>query len=154
PAALRRAGVKAVALLAGEWGAQIAGERATAARLRAQGFAARFWTMEKAGHYYSANIDALMATALDWVVRQGEGAAALQGVARAGRGLARPPLRRAFSANLHGTLAAYVTARPRAHRPFLTFNNPQGGLQRRNRADIRDREEVSGLALGRRNAFS
>lgn len=71
-AALRRAGVKAVALLAGEWGSQIGGERATANKLRAQGFPARFWTMSKAGHYYSADIDALMGEAIDWVVRQGE----------------------------------------------------------------------------------
>jgi hypothetical protein len=69
---LRRAGVKAVALLAGEWGSQIGGERATVEKLRAQGFPAKFWTMSKAGHYYSADIDALMGQAIDWVVRQGE----------------------------------------------------------------------------------
>lgn len=71
-AALRRAGVRAVALLAGEWGSQIAGERATVEKLRAQGYPARFWTMSKAGHYYSADIDTLMGDAIDWVVRQGE----------------------------------------------------------------------------------
>lgn len=70
--ALRAAGIKAVALLAGEWGSQIGGERATAERLRAQGFPARFWTMSKAGHYYSADINHLMGEAIDWVVRQGE----------------------------------------------------------------------------------
>jgi len=69
---LRRAGVKAVALLAGEWGSQIAGERATVAKLEKQGFPAKLWGMPKAGHYYSANIDALMGEAIDWVVRQGE----------------------------------------------------------------------------------
>ncbi len=71
-ATLRRAKVQAVALLAGEWGSQIAGERATAQRLRAQGYPARFFTMQKAGHYYSADIDSLMGQAIDWVVRQGE----------------------------------------------------------------------------------
>ena len=68
-AALKRAGVKAVALLAGEYGSQIKGERATAEKLRAQGFPARFWTMKKAGHYYSSDIDALMGEAIDWVLR-------------------------------------------------------------------------------------
>jgi len=71
-AALRRAGVKAVALLAGEWGSQIAGETATAERLRKQGYPARFWKMSKAGHYYSSDIDSLMGEAIDWVIRQGE----------------------------------------------------------------------------------
>jgi hypothetical protein len=69
-ATLRRSGVKAVALLAGEYGSQIAGERATAVKLKAQGFPARFWTMSKAGHYYSADIDALMGEAIDWAVSQ------------------------------------------------------------------------------------
>lgn len=72
---LRKAGVKAVALLAGEYGSQIGGEKATVEKLNKQGFPARFWTMSKAGHYYSADIDALMGEAIDWVVRQGEVAA-------------------------------------------------------------------------------
>jgi alpha/beta superfamily hydrolase len=71
-ATLKRAGVKAVALLAGDLGSQIQGERATAERLRKQGFPAKFWPMKNAGHYYSADIDALMGEAVDWVVRQGE----------------------------------------------------------------------------------
>jgi hypothetical protein len=70
-AALRQSGVKAVALLAGEWGTQIAGERATVERLRKQGYPARFWTMSKAGHYYSADIDTLMGEAIDWAISQG-----------------------------------------------------------------------------------
>jgi len=69
---LRKAGVKAVALLAGEYGTQIGGERATVEKLRKQGFPARFWMMKRAGHHYSADIDALMGEAIDWVVRQGE----------------------------------------------------------------------------------
>jgi len=28
--------------------------------------------MKNAGHYYSADIDALMGEAVDWVIRQGE----------------------------------------------------------------------------------
>jgi hypothetical protein len=68
---LRRAGVEAVAMLAGEWGSQIGGMRATVKKLRAQGYPARFWAMPKAAHYYSANIDALMGEAIDWVTSQG-----------------------------------------------------------------------------------
>ena len=66
-ATLRAAGVRAVALLAGEVGSQIAGEKRTVQRLVAQGFPARFWTMKKAGHFYSADIDALMSEALAFV---------------------------------------------------------------------------------------
>ncbi len=66
-AALRKAGVRAVALVAGERGSQLAGERRTAARLQAQGFPARVWVMPKAGHHYSADIDDIMAEALDWL---------------------------------------------------------------------------------------
>jgi dipeptidyl aminopeptidase/acylaminoacyl peptidase len=67
-ASLRKAGVRAVALVAGEIGSQVAGERRTAARLQAQGFPAKLWIMPKAGHHYSADIDAIMADALDWLV--------------------------------------------------------------------------------------
>ncbi len=72
--ALRKAGVRAVALIAGEIGGQIAGERKTAAALAKQGYPARLWVMPKAGHYYSANIDDIMAEAVDWVVANGEAA--------------------------------------------------------------------------------
>ena len=64
--------MKAVALLAGEWGSQIGGERATAEHLQKQGYPAKFWKMSKAAHYYSADIDTLMGEAIDWVIRQGE----------------------------------------------------------------------------------
>lgn len=67
-AQLRAAGVKAVALLAGEKGAQVAGERRTAERLAKQGFRARLWVMKGAGHHYSADIDTLMAEALAFVL--------------------------------------------------------------------------------------
>jgi hypothetical protein len=79
-AQLRAAGVKAVALLAGEKGSQVAGERRTAERLAKQGFPARLWVMKGAGHHYSADIDALMAEALAFVI--GEGVSADAGAAR------------------------------------------------------------------------
>lgn len=67
---LRTAGVKAVALVAGEIGSQIAGERATAQKLQRQGFPARLWVMKGAGHHYSADVDAIMGEALAWVLAQ------------------------------------------------------------------------------------
>jgi predicted esterase len=70
---LRAAGVRAVALIAGENGGEIAGERATAAALARQGYPARVWVMPKAGHYYSANIDDIMGEAVDWVLAQDSG---------------------------------------------------------------------------------
>jgi dienelactone hydrolase len=70
--ALRAAGVRAVALVAGEIGGEIAGERKTAAALAKQGYPARLWVMPKAGHFYSANIDAIMGEAIDWLVANGE----------------------------------------------------------------------------------
>jgi hypothetical protein len=69
---LRKAGVRAVALIAGEIGGQIAGERKTVATLTKQGYPARLWVMPKAGHFYSANIDAIMAEAIDWAIANGE----------------------------------------------------------------------------------
>lgn len=67
-AQLRAAGVKAVALIAGENGSQVAGERRTAERLAKQGFPARLWVMKGAGHYYSADIDTIMSEALAFVL--------------------------------------------------------------------------------------
>lgn len=64
------AGVRAVALIAGEIGGQIAGERATTAALSAQGFPAKFWVMRKAGHHYSDDIETVMREALTWVTSQ------------------------------------------------------------------------------------
>jgi predicted esterase len=68
---LRAAGIKAVALIAGENGSQVAGERRTADKLAKQGFAARLWVMKGAGHYYSADIDTIMAEALSFVLSEG-----------------------------------------------------------------------------------
>lgn len=71
-AQLRAAGVKAVALVAGERGSQVAGERRTAERLARQGFPARLWVMKDAGHHYSADIDTIMAEAVAFVLSEGE----------------------------------------------------------------------------------
>jgi predicted esterase len=70
---LRAAGVRAVALIAGEIGANVYGDRAITDALNAQGFPARFWIMPKAGHYYSANIDDIMKEAMEWLLAQGDG---------------------------------------------------------------------------------
>jgi hypothetical protein len=69
-AQLRKAGVRAVAMIAGEKGGEVNGERATVAALGKQGFPARLWVMPGAGHYYSANIDDIMREALEWVLAQ------------------------------------------------------------------------------------
>jgi len=71
---LRAAGVRGVAMLAGEIGSQVQGERRTVQRLSAQGMRAHLWVMPRAGHYYSANIDEIMREALDWLVRSQTGA--------------------------------------------------------------------------------
>jgi len=65
---LRAAGVRAVALIAGEWGAQLAGERRTTEALARDGYPARLWVMPKVGHAYPSNIDAIMREALDFVL--------------------------------------------------------------------------------------
>jgi enterochelin esterase-like enzyme len=70
-ATLETAGVKAVALIAGEIGSQVAGERKTAAKLEKQGFPARLWVMKGAGHHYSADIDNIMAEAIAFVLSEG-----------------------------------------------------------------------------------
>jgi alpha/beta superfamily hydrolase len=71
-ATLRAAGVRAVAFIAGEIGSQIPGERKTALALAKQGYPSRLWVMPRAGHFYSADIDTIMAEAIDWVIANGE----------------------------------------------------------------------------------
>lgn len=71
-AQLRAAGVRAVALVAGEIGSQVAGERRSAERLAKQGFPARLWVMKGAGHHYSADIDTIMAEAVAFVLAAGD----------------------------------------------------------------------------------
>jgi pimeloyl-ACP methyl ester carboxylesterase len=65
---LRAAGVRSVALIAGEWGTQIAGERRTTAALAANGYPARLWVMGRVGHPYSSDIDAIMQEAMAFVL--------------------------------------------------------------------------------------
>lgn len=69
---LRKAGVRAVALIAGERGSQLPGERRTVKALQAQGFRAKLWVMKGAGHHYSADIDQIMREALDFVIEAQE----------------------------------------------------------------------------------
>ena len=68
PAALRRAGVRAVALVAGEWGDQIAGMRKSAEILTAAALPSKLFVMPKTGHLYSENIDEVMREALSFLV--------------------------------------------------------------------------------------
>ncbi len=65
---LERAGVRAVAMLAGEWGTQLAGSRQTCDTLARAGYPIRLFVMPKAGHYYSADIDEQMRQALAFVL--------------------------------------------------------------------------------------
>jgi hypothetical protein len=67
---LRRGRVRAVAMLAGEWGTQLAGSKKTCEALARQGHPARLFVMRKAGHSYSADIDELMRQALAFVLAQ------------------------------------------------------------------------------------
>ena len=78
PVALRAAGVRAVALLAGERSGQLGGMRASAKALERADYPARLWVMPDAGHHYSSNIEQLMAEALDFL-RADHGAGAGDG---------------------------------------------------------------------------
>jgi len=70
-AQLRASGVRSVALIAGEIGSQVAGERKTVAKLAKDGYPARLWVMPKAGHHYSADIETIMREAITWVTSRG-----------------------------------------------------------------------------------
>lgn len=59
-ASLRAGGVRAVAMIAGETGLQVDGERQTVRALEAAGFPARLWVMARTGHRYSPEIVAIM----------------------------------------------------------------------------------------------
>jgi hypothetical protein len=67
-ASLRKAGVRAVALLAGERGTEIAGERKTQAELEKEGFAAKLFVMRGVAHLYPDDMDRLMGEALEYVL--------------------------------------------------------------------------------------
>jgi hypothetical protein len=67
-ASLRKAGVRAVALVAGETGTEIAGERKTAAELTQAGFPVQLFVMPGVAHLYSDDMDRIMADALAFVL--------------------------------------------------------------------------------------
>ncbi len=71
-AALRKAKVRAVALIAGELGGQIGGEKKTVAALEKAGFPVKFWPMPKAGHWYSEDIAQIMREAVEFVTSHPE----------------------------------------------------------------------------------
>jgi len=65
---LVKAGVKAVALVAGEVGTEIANMRQTTEALEAAGYPVKLWVMPKAGHLYSDDMERIMSEALAWVL--------------------------------------------------------------------------------------
>ena len=66
-ASLRAGGVRAVAMVAGETGLQVDGERQTVRALEAAGFPARLWVMPRTGHRYSPDIVPIMREAFAFV---------------------------------------------------------------------------------------
>jgi hypothetical protein len=67
-ASLRKSGVRAVALLAGEVGTEIAGMRKTQAELEQAGFPSRLYVMPRVGHLYPDDMERIMGEALDFVL--------------------------------------------------------------------------------------
>ena len=67
-ASLRKAGVRAVAWLAGEVGTEIAGERRTDAELRSTGFPSKLFVMPRVAHLYPDEMDDLMRQAFEFVL--------------------------------------------------------------------------------------
>jgi hypothetical protein len=67
-AALRKAGVRAVAFLAGEVSTELAGERKTDAELAQAGFPSRLFVMPRVGHLYPDDMEKIMADALAFVL--------------------------------------------------------------------------------------
>jgi predicted esterase len=65
---LRASGVRAVALVAGEQGDQIAGMRKTESDLEREGFPAKLFPMKKTGHLYSEDMEYVMHDALTFVL--------------------------------------------------------------------------------------
>lgn len=66
---LRAAGVRSVALVAGEQGDQIPGMRKTEASLAAEGYPVKLFVMPKTGHPYSTDMEDVMAAALSFVLQ-------------------------------------------------------------------------------------
>ncbi|MEZ4258878.1 MAG: hypothetical protein R3B36_07405 [Polyangiaceae bacterium] len=68
---LEKAKVRAVAFVAGEHGPEIEGERKIVAELEARGFPVALFVMPKVAHFYSDDVDDVMARALAFVTRAG-----------------------------------------------------------------------------------
>ncbi len=64
---LRASKVQSMVMIAGEWGTELPGEQKTVDALVAAGYPAKLLVMPKTAHLYSANINDLMAEALDYV---------------------------------------------------------------------------------------
>ncbi|MFO0741204.1 MAG: hypothetical protein U0270_35220 [Labilithrix sp.] len=68
-AGLKAAGVRSVALVAGEQGDQIPGMRKTEAALEGESYPVKLFVMKKTGHPYSADMEDVMAAALTFVLQ-------------------------------------------------------------------------------------
>ncbi len=73
-ASLRASRVRAVALVAGEQGTEIAGMTKTEAELEQNGFPAKLFVMRRTGHLYSDDMEYVMHDALAFVLAHGDGA--------------------------------------------------------------------------------
>lgn len=60
--------VRAVVMIAGEWGTELPGEKKSVETMKAAGYPAELLVMPKTAHLYSANIDEIMRNALDFVL--------------------------------------------------------------------------------------
>jgi hypothetical protein len=76
PASLRRAGVRAVALVAGEFGDQITNMRKTAEALALASIPSQLFVMPNTGHPYSENMEDVMRGALAFLTAAGRDAGA------------------------------------------------------------------------------
>jgi hypothetical protein len=70
-ATLTAAGVRAVALVAGEQGTEIAGMRKTEAELKRANFPAKLFVMPRTGHLYSDDMEEVMHAALAFALAEG-----------------------------------------------------------------------------------
>jgi hypothetical protein len=65
---LEAAKVRAVAMIAGEWGTELPGEKKSVDDMKAAGYPAELFVMPKTAHLYSTNIDDVMRQALAFVL--------------------------------------------------------------------------------------
>jgi predicted esterase len=84
-ASLKSAGVRAVALVAGEQGTEIAGEQKTQADLERAGFPAKLFVMRRTGHLYSEDMEHVMHEALSFVLQYEDAPRQAGDVSDAGR---------------------------------------------------------------------